>query len=454
MDAKTTTSRMDLKYKPSIEVIEKEFEWLTAFISFRFEVFFEQSVNAVRPTAPDLFENESFYARVLADFEFDEMVRLLILVALAPHIKPGLLDVFFTKNELLDRVFTEFGGVKGDKFSGFVPTAETAAFIIAGGSLDKRFLLQQCLDENHDLYKKNILDLGQSIGHEPFWSGELVISKEFLTQVTLNKLYEPRYSPSFPAQLIDTKLDWKDVCFERTVLEEIEHINSWIKYEEEIRSKLGADKYLKKGYRALFYGPPGTGKSMTSALIGKSNGMKVYRIDLSTVVSKYIGETEKNLARLFDLAENKKWILFFDEADSLFSKRVTTQSSNDMHANQQVAYLLQRIEDFNGVVILATNFKENIDEAFLRRFQSTVYFPKPNSKLRFDLWKMLFKSFEFDSEDLEEIADKYELSGGSMINVLRHCAVLVMQRETNKLTKADLFSALKKELYKEGVTLQ
>ncbi len=445
---------MDLIYKPSIQIIEKEFEWLTAFISFRFEDYFQQNVEAVKPITPDLTNSDSYYSQVLKEFDFDETVRLLILIALAPHIKPGLLDVFFTKNERLDRVFTEFGGVKGDKFSGFVPTAETAAFIIAGGSLEKRFLLQQCLDESHDLYKKNILDLGQSTGHEPFWSGELVISKEFLTQVTLNKLYEPRYSPSFPAQLIDTKLDWDDVCFERNVLEEIQHINAWIEHEEEIRSQLGADKYLKKGYRALFYGPPGTGKSMTSALIGKSNGMKVYRIDLSTVVSKYIGETEKNLSRLFDLAENKKWILFFDEADSLFSKRVSTQSSNDMHANQQVAYLLQRIEDFNGVVILATNFKENIDEAFLRRFQSTVYFPKPNSQLRFELWKMYFKTFEFETEDLEEIAEKYELSGGSMINVLRHCSVLIMQRKSKTLTKADLYAALKKELYKEGVTLQ
>ena len=209
---------MDLIYKPSIQIIEKEFEWLTAFISFRFEDYFQQNVEAVKPITPDLTDNDSYYSQVLKEFDFDETVRLLILIALAPHIKPGLLDVFFTKNERLDRVFTEFGGVKGDKFSGFVPTAETAAFIIAGGSLEKRFLLQQCLDESHYLYKNNILDLGQSTGHEPFWSGELVISKEFLTQVTLNKLYEPRYSPSFPAQLIDTKLDWDDVCFERNVL--------------------------------------------------------------------------------------------------------------------------------------------------------------------------------------------------------------------------------------------
>ncbi len=105
--------------------------------------------------------------------------------------------------------------------------------------------------------------------------------------------------------------------------------------------------------------------------------MDVYRIDLSMIVSKYIGETEKNLARVFDLAENRNWILFFDEADALFGKRTSTNTSNDRHANQEVAYLLQRIEDFPGIIILATNLRSNIDEAFSRRFQSVVYFPMP-----------------------------------------------------------------------------
>jgi hypothetical protein len=445
---------MDLEFEPSIEVIENEFNWLSAFISFRFVDYFQQEKEAQKPTAPDLSQDKSYYSNVLSEFDYDETARMLILIALVPHVKPNVLDVFFTKNESLDRIFTEFGGIKGEKFSGFVPTAETAAFIIAGASLENRIKLQRCLDESHDLYKKNILTLGQTVGNEPIWSGELVISKEFLTNVTLNQQYEPRYSPSFPAQVIDTKLDWSSVHFERNVLKEIEHLNAWIKHELDIRSQFKTDKYLKKGYRVLFYGPPGTGKSMTAALIGKSNKMKVYRIDLSSVVSKYIGETEKNLSRLFDLAENKNWILFFDEADSLFAKRVATQSSNDMHANQKVAYLLQRIEDFNGVVVLATNFKDNIDDAFLRRFQSIIYFPKPSSELRLELWKMYFSSFDYELEDLEEVAENYEISGGSMINVLRYCTVEAIQRGDNKLNKIDLFTSLKKELSKEGVTLK
>jgi SpoVK/Ycf46/Vps4 family AAA+-type ATPase len=130
-----------------------------------------------------------------------------------------------------------------------------------------------------------------------------------------------------------------------------------------------------KNKRILFIGAPGTGKKTLASLIGLQSGAAVYRIDLSMVVSKYIGETEKNLSKVFDAAEHKNWILFFDEADALFGKRSDVRDSHDRYANQEVAYLLQRIENYNGLVILATNKKNNIDEAFTRRFQTVIHFP-------------------------------------------------------------------------------
>lgn len=130
-----------------------------------------------------------------------------------------------------------------------------------------------------------------------------------------------------------------------------------------------------KNKKMLFIGAPGTGKKTLASLIGQQLGIDVYKIDLSMVVSKYIGETEKNLELLFARAEDKGWILFFDEADALFAKRSNVRDAHDRYANQEIAYLLQRIENYNGVVILTTNMKNNIDEAFKRRFQTIISFP-------------------------------------------------------------------------------
>jgi hypothetical protein len=444
---------MAIAFNNSLQTLNRELKWIGDMIEHRFAEYFQQSVDHVCPQAPDLSKDESYYAATIRELELQEMDRLLIMIGLASHLRPTVFDIFFTKNTQFDRVFGEFGGLKGEKHSGFVPTGETAVFIIAGIDLDKRFQLLKRLEDKHPLYRHNILSLGFTNEYEPIWSGELIISKEFLTHVTLNEPYNPRFSPTFPAQLLTSKLDWGDAVFDPNVLQEIDHIQSWIDHEKKIMQDWKMEKYLKKGYRTLFYGPPGTGKSMTAAILGKNHNMDVYRIDLSSVVSKYIGETEKNLANLFNMAENKKWILFFDEADALFSKRTSTQSSNDMFANQQVAYLLQRIEDFNGVVILASNFKDNIDEAFLRRFQSVVYFPKPNPTLRLELWEKYFSSFDLHKVNLEKIAEDYEISGGSIINVLRYCSIASAKRKSTVVLEKDIIKGIKKEFLKDGVTL-
>jgi SpoVK/Ycf46/Vps4 family AAA+-type ATPase len=131
---------------------------------------------------------------------------------------------------------------------------------------------------------------------------------------------------------------------------------------------------LKPGYRVLFHGPPGAGKKKLAAIIGNELNKPVYRVDLSMIISKYIGETEKNLEQLFTRAEVNDWILFFDEADALFGKRTNVRDAHDRYANQEVAYLLKKMEEHNGIVILATNMKSNIDSAFTRRFNSIIHF--------------------------------------------------------------------------------
>jgi len=180
------------------------------------------------------------------------------------------------------------------------------------------------------------------------------------------------------------------------------------------------------GVSALFSGPPGTGKTMAAGLIAQDLGVEIYQVDLSKIVSKWIGETEKNLAMLFDAAEAGHAILLFDEADALFAKRTEVKSSNDRYANQEVNFLLQRMESFAGIVILTTNLDTAIDEAFLRRLSLRVQFPMPEPEERLKLWETLIPKTAPTQGDLrlEKLADHYVMSGGYIRNAVLRAAFL------------------------------
>lgn len=385
------------------------------------------------------------------EMSFEE--QIVLLLALMPHISPQILDPLFLQNKELSRPYTEFGGWQGISHRGFLPTGETAAFLLAHNNPDKRKEVIVLFDKDHWFHTKNILHLeGQGQG-EPFLSGRLILSDEFLAKILHGDRYRPDYSSDFPAKRITTKLEWDDLVLPYYLREDLSDISLWLLNEQVIRTRWQLNRIIKQGYRCLFYGPPGTGKTLTASLLGKQYDMDVYRIDLSMVTSKFIGETEKNLAKIFDRAEHQNWILFFDEADALFGKRTDTNSANDRHANQEVAYLLQRIEDFPGMVVLATNLKENIDDAFYRRFQSVLYFPMPDENLRFQLWKqMLPTQWTCDEESIYKAAG-YKLSGGSIINIIQSCAIKLYQLDTPILTDEILRQAIMKEIAKEGKML-
>ena len=437
--------------------IEKEINWITSVIDTRMKLYFNneceyKSIYEVK--APIVKSESSIYSKFILENEIKTDDRLAIILSLLPHLKPELLDVFFTRNSTYDRNFSEFGGVKGKNFNGFIPTGETLLFILAGNDLHKRMETEYYLLHKSILFKSNILKLFTVDSGEPMMSGMLTINIEYLSFFTSGEYSKPDYSPNFPAKRIYTHLEWEDLVLEHHVKLEVEEIKTWIEWNKEVKENDPVKKIIKPGYRSLLYGPPGTGKTLTVSLLGKSTGKDVYKIDLSMIVSKYIGETEKNLASVFDMAENKNWILFFDEADALFGKRTATSSSNDKYANQEIAYLLQRIEDFPGLIILATNLKINLDEAFARRFQSMIHFPMPGVAERIQLWQNAFvEHIKPNSDiDIKKISEKYVISGGAIINVLMHC--LLYKKNTGKaITEQTILEGIKKELRKEGKTI-
>jgi len=254
---------------------------------------------------------------------------------------------------------------------------------------------------------------------------------------------------------VRTALDWDQLVLPHATLDQLEEIKRWILHGGRLLYDWGMRDKLRPGFVSLFHGAPGTGKTLSASLIGKHCGCDVYKLDLSMIVSKYIGETEKNLARVFDLAEHKGWILFFDEADALFGSRTRISDSHDRFANQEVSFLLQRVEDFSGVVILASNLKSNIDDAFMRRFQSVVHFPMPGPRERLHIWREAFSSkAQLESGvDLAAIAERHELSGGTIMNVVRYASLAALGRDSDLVLAEDLAEGIRREHLKEGRAL-
>lgn len=422
------------------------------FLHLTFSSFFQQRDEEISENAKAIPEPDGEYLLSILNREevsFDEVI--VFLLALMPHVCPQVLDIFFLINKNFDRPYTEFGGWKGISHGGFLPTGETAVFILTGDDFERRKEVVRLFDKEHWFYKENVLRLeGQGDG-EPLLSGQLRVSEEVLNRVFFDRPCKPDFRMGFPAKRVITSLEWRDLVVNYQVASGLEEICTWITHYKVIMEEWGLNRFLKPGYRSLFYGPPGTGKTLAATLIAKRNDMDIYRVDLSMVVSKYIGETEKNLAGIFDLAENRNWILFFDEADALFGKRTSTNTSNDRHSNQEVAYLLQRIEDFSGTVILATNLLSNIDEAFSRRFQSVIYFPLPDKNMRKILWEKMLPQEWIPTgyKELLEQVSVYELSGGSIANVIRGCALQIITQESDILLPEVLINRIKKEMHKD-----
>ena len=437
----------------NLATIRSELDWLDRIIATRFAAYGDEKSAAKMekiPEPPSLAEFDGAYANLAGELSLSTGDRLTLILTLAPYLAPERLDPFLIQNAATGRPFTEFGGVISNDHAGFLPSALTANFLINGN----RSLTRDPFEIlNHPLVKSGVIVIDQHQSGEPQLSGGLKLSPQGLHFLLYDEDYLPLTGSGFPASRVSTPLDWSDLVLDSPTLIQVEMIASWIKHSKTLMDDWGLARRLKPGYRCLFHGPPGTGKTLTASLLGKRHNCPVYRVDLSQIVSKWIGETEKNLASLFDQAQDRDWILFFDEADALFGKRTESRSSNDRSANQQIAYLLQRLESHSGVAILATNQTAHMDEAFSRRFQSTILFPMPDKASRLRLWQDTFSSPAFTLApeiDFVDLAENYELSGGGIINVLRHAALLAVQRNPATVELRDLIDGIRLELQKDG----
>ncbi len=237
------------------------------------------------------------------------------------------------------------------------------------------------------------------------------------------------------ATLVTRGYRWEDLIAPPTVFAQLRELLSRYRHRHRVMEVWGLKRRFgeAQGISALFEGPPGTGKTMAANIVARELGLDLFQVDLSKVMSKYIGETEKHLATLFDEAERAQALILFDEADSLFAKRTEVKDSGDRHANLKVNYLLQRIERFSGIAVLTTNLPENFDEAFGRRVTVKVHFPKPDLEARKLLWRSMLQGLpqKLDEFDLNEVAREFELSGGLIRNSVLRAAFMAAAREVD-----------------------
>jgi hypothetical protein len=456
-----------------------ELEYLEQLIKFRLTKYLAPLTDNPEPVIPELNQWHAPLANFIWKNHFTREEAMFILIGIAPHIKPDLFDRAIESVLKDSGNFPNLGGVRGKNSRSFLPTGETALFLLGDDDLNKRLNVQGLLfGAEHIFSQKKILWLEELPSGEPAMSGKIIMSQDYIDTFIHGKPSPPHFSTTFPAKRIVETRTWESLVISDDLQKQIDEIVSWLKYNQQLMDSYEMANRIKKGYRALFYGPPGTGKTLTAGLLGNELGKDVYKIDLSMVVSKYIGETEKNLELLFARAEDKGWILFFDEADALFGKRTSVRDAHDKYANQEVSYLLQRIEDYNGLIILATNMKSNIDDAFIRRFNSIVKFPFPEATERSAIWKKSFPKNVLFAKDvpqpeadattelinIPDMVKKYELAGGSIINAVHYASLKAVERlngekmdGSSDIKKTplivylpDVLQGIRKELTKEG----
>lgn len=434
---------------------------LTSIIEARLNHFFGKTESFIQPPF-EIIDDGSVFSKYVINNKLTIEEYIVLLLSMAPHIHPDLFSGLIREHLPKGSDFPEFGGVKGINYRGIIPTGETALFVLAGMNTDSRLHYASLIrgessgytnegksPVRKSIFQNGVVTLEQMKEGEPEMSGRLILSNEKIAEFLTGKKWRPGFGSGFPATLLETRMQWDDIVLSPQTERELKMIQYWLEYHERLESDSNLGKRTKPGYRALFYGPPGTGKTLTASLLGKQFGMDVYRIDLSLVVSKYIGETENNLRQIFDRAQD--WILFFDEADALFGKRTNVQSAHDRFANQEVSYLLQKVEEHPGLVILATNFKNNMDHAFIRRFQSVVPFPLPNEQESLLLWENTMPSnIPFAPNiALQDLARKYELTGASILNIVQAASIRALS-EDRPIEERDLVEGIQNEYYKNG----
>lgn len=395
--------------------------------------------------------NDTSYGKLVSEYRLTEADCVMFDLAFAATFKPAVLTPFallFSDPGKQAR----FGGVFIEEHGRFYPTVRTAIFLLSG---DDDELVDHYIcyfNSRHKLFTSNLL-IAAGDAQQSFIDHRIIFNDQFLPTILHGDAPALDGGMGFPAKRGRRTHTMRDVVLDEKTLGELQKLHRFARNMKKLWSLSDGSRY-RQNFIGIFSGDPGTGKSHTVEAMGNELSLPVYKVNFAQLVSKYIGETEKNLERVFDRFSGQRSILFFDEAESIFSKRIEVKDSHDKHANNEQSYLLQKIEEYNGIVILATNVQnlsQYFDKAFQRRIRQIVTFNFPEYRERVRLWEnALGAPFKYEEGLVDRLAKNYQFSGGGIYNIVSEGVIEAMDRETEFITFELLEQAMIDEFKKTG----
>jgi hypothetical protein len=437
-----TTTASGIDSATVVAELRRALESLDAVIQLRLEerqggvIHRPLAVDAEDEGIPELerYDGVGPLAAAIAMAGLSAAEALVLVAAIAPHVDERFLAAY--------GLLTDRAGVNGLT----VDVARTLMARTFTGRLDATAMLS----EHGALRATGLLSIVPTGEPEV-----LTLEPGFIAWVLGTPPPRPQATPGFPARPLTTVHTLEDVVLPARARARLADLERRLSHRERVTVDWGFARHHDNagGLVALFHGPPGTGKTMTAAAVAASAGLPAYVVDLSALVSKYIGETEKALAAVFERAEREHFVLVFDEADAVFGSRTEVADSHDRYANQEVSYLLARIESHPGVVILTTNLLGNIDEAFRRRIHVQVEFPEPGPAERALLWRRVLPSAVpvAGELDYDELAERHRLTGAEIRDAAIEAAYLAAEG-AGAISRAHLEEGIRRQFTKAGKT--
>ncbi|HEU4717108.1 MAG TPA: ATP-binding protein [Bacteroidia bacterium] len=433
----------------NISFIVRELGWFSARIRMVLGIDPDQEFSLQNMPPAD---EKTHYGKFLTGWKADEMERMAIGLCFAQLYKPGTLGGFLA---LLQNPGhrQDVGGLFKEGSGRFYLTVRTLAFVMSGRDQEKYGYYSSSLTRRHRLFAEGILLTENPLGENSFLDYAVYLNDIYYATLLHGSLPLLDGESGFPAVQSKATHTLEDVVLDEETRKEIGEIHTFAEQMNELWALPDASMY-RGNCVCIFTGEPGTGKSHSAVALGNEFGMPVYLVNTAQLVSKYIGETEKNLEKVLDRFDNKNCILFFDEAESIFSKRTEVKDAHDRYANQEQSFLLWKMTKFRGIIILATNvqdIRQYFDKAFLRRFYRIINIPFPNYPERKKLWeKSLGSSFRYEDGLTERLAKDFQLTGGSIYNIVSDGVIKALKEKTGVITYELLANALRSEFTKTG----